>query len=228
MIYKVVSFSTMFYQRILNIVPRAIQWGLLSIPIFNFNNGKILLHLLPPSFSLFSSGAFKSELLLPFSFSPTFHQAPKSCQSLFLEATPGPPSHPITPRHTSASAYSADLPSLLCPLPGPAQGWSISDDFVFTLFVCSRTCSARGSGGLSTPQAPSPSSQLLVFMHMCPWCAGSSEDHTVWPPHSKASYPPSQGTDFHVTSFLSQGHMCLFDLAYLDCTFLSFSLSFLM
>ena len=225
MIYKVVSFSTMFYQRILNIVPCAIQWGLLSIPIFNFNNGKILLHLLPPSFSLFSSGSVESELFLPFSFSPTFHRAPKSCQSVFHEATPGPPLHPITPQ----PQLIQQICLLFCgPLPGPAQGWSISGDFVFTLLVCSRTCSARGSGGLLTPQAPSPSSQLLVFMHMCPWCAGSSEDHTVWPPHSKASYPPSQGTDFHVTSFLSQGHMCLFNLAYLDCTFLSFSLSFLM
>ena len=158
--------------------------------------------------------------------SPPHFIGPRSLASQSSMRPPQVQHHTLS--HLSLSLFSRSAFSSVAHCPGPAQGWSISDDFVFTLSVCSRTCSARGSGGLLTPQAPSPSSQLLVFMHMCPWCAGSSEDHTVWPPHSKASYPPSQGTDFHVTSFLSQGHMCLFNLAYLDCTFLSFSLSFLM
>ena len=215
----------MFYQRILNIVPCAIQWDLLSIPIFNFNNGKILLHLPPPSFSLFSSGSVKSELFSPFSFSPTCHLAPKSCQSLFHEATPR---STVTPCHTSASAYSADPTSLPWPTAQANEG------LIHFRWLCLHIVSLFKNLQHQRLWWPLDTPGTLSFPASY-WCSCTCAHGVQALVRTTQSGSPFQGIPSPITRdwfpcdfILSQGHMCLFDLAYLDCTFLSFSLSFLM
>ena len=103
-----------------------------------------------------------------------------------------PQVHCHTPSHLSLSLFLRSAFSSVAHCPGQCG----ADPFpmtVFTLFLCLRTCSARGSGGLSTPQAPFPSQPITSFHARVHMVCRPREDHTVWPPIPRHPIPHHKG-----------------------------------
>ena len=105
--------------------------------------------------------------------------------------------HPEVHRHTlshlSLGLFSRSDFSSMAHCPGQ---WG-ADPFLMTLsshcFSVQEPAAPEALVASRHPRHPFLPSQLLVFMHMCTWCAGSSEDHTVWLPIPRHPIPHHKG-----------------------------------